>query len=354
MAESEPNIVYFNARVHGMRSHLLERGQIEEMLAQEDLSRMTDTLLESAYHRELAEAMSRYGGADAVEEGVTRNMVHTFQNLIASASGEFAELVSIFMMRWDLDAVKSLLRCRHQNLPEASTVAALIPGPTLTLPVLQDFAKIDEMDVLVRTLASWNPTLCRPLRDALPAYEESKDVRVLEEALDHNYFVANAAELGAREDENAQQLVEEMRAEIDRINLRSVFQAHLAGGNKDEVVDRLLPEGHIKRNKLQAMLEADDVAGAMEHLAATRYQALLEELFAFLQTGRFSPVERFFERIMMTRLQRSSRVNVFGLGVMMNFAWLKFNEVVNLRLIARGLAGHVPPGRVREELFLPA
>jgi vacuolar-type H+-ATPase subunit C/Vma6 len=61
-------------------------------------------------------------------------------------------------------------------------------------------------------------------------------------------------------------------------------------------------------------------------------------------------VERFFERLIMHRLRRLSQVDVFGLGVMMNFTWLKFNEVVNLRLIARGLAGHVPPGRVREEL----
>jgi vacuolar-type H+-ATPase subunit C/Vma6 len=350
MADPEPNIIYFNSRIHGMRSHLFERGQIEEMLSQDDLSRMMDTLLESAYHTELAEATTRFSGADAIEEGVTRNMVHTFQNMIAAASGDFKELVSVFLMRWDLDAVKSLIRCRHHNLPEDATVSALIPGPTLTMPILQDFAKIEDMEGLVKTLAAWNRPLCRPLRDALPAYEEAGDVRVLEEALDQGYFVENVRRYSRSEDENAAQLVEELRSEIDRINLRSVFQCILDKGDKDQTAARLLPEGTVKRNMLQSMLAADDVAGAMEHLAATRYQGLLEELFSFLQTGRFSPVERFFERLIMHRLRRLSQVDVFGLGVMMNFTWLKFNEVVNLRLIARGLAGHVPPGRVREEL----
>lgn len=354
MADAEPTIIYFNARVRGMRSHLIDRSQLEDMLAQDNLSRMTDMLLESAYHTEMAEALTRYSGADAVEDGVTRNMVHTFQNLLAAASGEFKELVTVFLMRWDLDAVKSLLRCRHQELPEGATVSALIPGPTLTFPIAQDFAKIDDMETLVKTLASWNSQLCRPLRDAFPAYQETNDVRVLEEALDRRYFVTNARKFKESDEKNARQLADELRTEIDRINLRSVFQAQLLSANKDEVSARLLPEGFVGRDMLQSMLATDDIAGAMDLLASTRYQGLLEELFALLQTGRFSPVERFFERLLMQRLQRLSRQDVFGLGMMMNFAWLKYNEVVNLRLIARGLAGHVPSGRVREELYFSA
>ena len=45
-----------------------------------------------------------------------------------------------------------------------------------------------------------------------------------------------------------------------------------------------------------------------------------------------------------------ARVDPFGLSIVMEYAWLKYNEMVNLRLVARGLAGHLPKGRVREQL----
>jgi vacuolar-type H+-ATPase subunit C/Vma6 len=89
----------------------------------------------------------------------------------------------------------------------------------------------------------------------------------------------------------------------------------------------------------------------MEQLARTRYARLVEELYQLLQTNRFSPMERFFERLLMRNVRQSARNNVFGIGVMMDFVWLKYNEAINLRLIARGLAGNLPHGRVRDELY---
>ena len=62
-------------------------------------------------------------------------------------------------------------------------------------------------------------------------------------------------------------------------------------------------------------------------------------------------MERFFERILMRNVRQSARNDVFGVGVMMDYVWMKYNEVVNLRLIARGLAGNLPAGRVRDELY---
>ena len=55
---------------------------------------------------------------------------------------------------------------------------------------------------------------------------------------------------------------------------------------------------------------------------------------------------------MMKQIRRLALKSVFGIGVFMDYAWLKYNEAVNLRLIARGVAGHLPAGRVREELYL--
>lgn len=352
MANLDPFILHFNARVHGMKRDLFPTRVVDEFLEQGDITRFIDALLDSAYRTEMAEAMSRYQGADAVEDAVSRNLVATFQLLRSRAQGDFKSLVRIFLARWDLMAVKSLLRCRHHGISDVSAGAGLIPGPELTPPLLADFLGLDSMEVLVRALAGWNRELCGCLVKALPAYLENHDLACLEEALDRAYFTGNAARLRAASDEDSLMLRSELQAEIDRINLRTVFQ-HIEtrgelGGSFEE---RILSQGALPRTLLRQMAAASDPASAMELLARTRYSSLVEELYQLLQTRRFSPMERFFERVIMKNVRHSARNNVFGIGVMMDYAWMKYNEVLNLRLIARGLAGNLPKGRARDEMY---
>ena len=352
MADMDPFVLHFNARVHGMKRDLFGSRAIEEFLDQGDLARFTDALLGSAYRTEVAEALAQQQGADAIANGVSRNLVATFQALLGRAHGEFKELVQTFLARWDLVAVKSLLRCRHHGLPPAGSGGALIPGPRLTPPLIADMGELESMEALVRSLAAWDRDLCGCLIKALPKYQEEGNLAVLEEALDQNYYSGNAARLKSAGDEDSQMLRAQLQAEIDRINLRTVFQ-HI--DNKGELGDsleqRFLGQGTLPKSLLRQMAAASDPASAMELLGRTRYSSLVEELYQLLQTGRFSPMERYFDRVLMKSVRQSARNNVFGIGVMMDFVWMKYNEVINLRLVARGLAGNLPKGRVRDEMY---
>lgn len=351
MSDPNTDIVYFNARISGKKSGLFSKSAVEDFLNQGDLQRMQDVLLESTYRKEMAEALTRHQGPEAIEEALSRNLAETYRGLVKQAQGDFSILIRLFLTRWDLDAVKSLLRCQHHNIDADAALHSLIPGPTMSLPLLHEFVQMDSMQELVQALAAANSMLCGCLRKALSTYEENNDLFVLEEALDRQYFVQTAKVLGESEDPDAAILREQLSAEIDRINIRLLMQAFQDGGDKELAAQRLLPEGTLSLGLLKSMLDATDAAAAMEQLANTRYQALMEELFQFLQTGRFSPIERYFERVLMQRLYRMALQAPFGIGVAMNYVWLKYNEVINLRLIAHGLSGNVPEGRVREELY---
>jgi vacuolar-type H+-ATPase subunit C/Vma6 len=43
--------------------------------------------------------------------------------------------------------------------------------------------------------------------------------------------------------------------------------------------------------------------------------------------------------------------HAMSFAVLMHYAWAKYNEVVNLRLIARGAAARLPLGKIREEMM---
>ena len=70
----------------------------------------------------------------------------------------------------------------------------------------------------------------------------------------------------------------------------------------------------------------------------------------YAQTGLSSRKERAFELSMLEELSRASQQDALSIAVLMRYAWLKYNEVMNIRMIARGTAVHLPKSRIQEEL----
>lgn len=341
---------YINSRVAGMRSLLLKPERMEEFIDIDDVSRFVDALMASPYKDDLAEALTRFSDADAVEEAVSRNLVKAYQKLKSLSGDTMEKLIDAFLLRWDLIAVKSLLRYRHHNIDAETALAELQPGPSLTVPLLRSFAERSSMQELVAALSAWNPALCGSLTRALPAYETEGSVAVFEEALDRTYFVETVQNLGESEDDDTRILRTALRMEIDRINIRMAFQLK-ESVSTEELQQRMLPKGTLRARALQAIVEARDPASAMEILNTTIYKPVQEMLYMFVQSARFSPMDRMFDLILIRQLGRESRNHFLSIAVLMQYAWLKYNEAVNLRLIARGKANRLPRGRVREEMM---
>jgi len=353
MRDPIDHAAYATARVRGMRSELFSREKLDDLLDQEDVGILVEVLLNSPYERHLAEALTRYHGADAVEAAVTADLVESFQRLAQLSQGPRREWVHTFLLRWDLAAVKALLRNGHHGIAVTEPGLGFQPGPTLSLALAREFSAQPSMAALVNRLVFWNPELCRPLLRGLRTFERTGHVGVLEEALDRSYFVRHARLLAPgradeAHDEDRAQLRTVLQMEIDRINVRTLMQLRPPHAEPEATMARLLGEGSISGVLLRKMAEAPDVGHVMELLGPTRYHEVVEGLYQFLQTQRFSPIQRMLDMILLAELRRMARARVLSLAVLMRYAWLKYNEVTNLRLIARGLTRHLPRGRVRE------
>jgi len=349
MTEDRPFPVYFAARVRGQKSRLFHRAQYDEMLEAAEIQTTIDKLLASTYSEDMADALSRMEGADAVEDAVSRNLVRTYQRLFRNISDpEYRKLAEIFVARWDLAAVKTLLRCRHQGIDLSEAPQQLIPGPTLTVALQQDLAALTSMAELIGGLVRWNSDLCAPLQRRLAEYEESNSLAVLEEALDRAYFATNAQNLRYDTSDDVQMLRRILQLEIDRINLRILLTMRHHEGN---LMERVLPHGTLAASTLQRMAEASDAEAAVAALGATSYSDLAEGVYEFVQAGRFSQMERLFDRHIINEIRKYARVHVFSIAVFMEYVWMKYNEVVNMRLVARGEARGLPKQRIREEMI---
>ncbi len=341
---------HLSARVRGVRSTLLSRNDLGALL-ERDPAGMADALLATVYDKEMAESLTRHAGIDAVEDAATRNLINTFARLRSLGRGKLlGTLTRTFLARWDLIAVKSLLRNRHRELDAETGAASLKPGPSMPPALQKDLSAQPTMEALVQGLVAWNATLCRCLAAALPDYAKGRDLRVLEEALDRAYFPGNVLRLSGATDPDSRFLKGLLRLEIDRINLRMLFALRESGANPEDTLQRLLPCGALNPATLRAIATATSPERAVEALERTPYAELSEGLAVLAKTGRFAKFDRQMEQVFLKRLSLAANLNSIGIAVLMRFAWLKYNEAMNIRMIARGQSIRLARARIEEEL----
>lgn len=341
---------YMNARVRGMKSALLSRVELNAFLHQADVGAMTESLLSSPYEVELAESMTRYQGADAIEDATARNLVANFAQLQRVSRGRRADLIQLFLTRWDLATVKSLLRARHHQLDISTAEEMLFPAPGMPIAVLRELAAQDTMEDLIHGLSGWNAALCGKLVKALGKYQEENDLRVLEEVLDRAYFVDNVQRLGTAKDANSRFVLSLLRMEIDRINLRILLAPRPEGTRPEDVLRRVLPQGTLRGPRLREIAASPSPDRVLEQLSGTAYSSFAEGVVSFMESGKFSRLERMFESVILAHLKRVAQQQGLGVAVLMHYAWLKYNEIMNLRMIARGISVGLPQARIEEEI----
>lgn len=359
--EAQYQSTYVSARVRGMKSRLFSRERLEDCLAQSDIRLIIDLLLQSPYAHEMAESLARFSSVDAVEDALSRNLSRTFRHLLRLTKGHLERRTSLFLMHWDLVAVKALIRRRHR--PSASAEEVFTPtGANLSPEQFDRLSKEPTMERLIGQLVAWAPEICSPLLSAFREYRDTEKLAALEEALDHAYYVRLAERFRSSSDPSDQQFARMLSMYIDLINLRTLlrekrryeqgfpegvaYDTHCRGLQR-----RLLPCGTIDGTRLRRLAWTQDVATALELLAPTPYHALIDGLYQFVQSGRFSPLERILHGLIIADLKETARADGTGFAVLMHYCWLKFNEILNLRMIVRGRAAGLPVGRIQEELL---
>ena len=102
---------------------------------------------------------------------------------------------------------------------------------------------------------------------------------------------------------------------------------------------------------MRGIASAPSPERAVTFLENTPYAELTEGIEYYAQTGKFSLLERHFELAFLARLRQGSQQLPLGIAVLMRYAWMKYNEVINLRLIAHGIAFQLPTERVAQEML---
>ena len=361
---------YINARVRAMKSRLLSRETLYELLAARDLTAFSDTLGSTDFGKDLGEALSRaprpalglsgpFGplGLSAVEEGLRRNLCRTSAKLLSFADGRAGELLGVILERWDLENIKAVLRGKHTRLSKSDILSGVVPAGRLDEARLSELAEAEDAKAVADMLATWRSPFARPLTKALSAYAQDNNLANLELALDRFYVSASLETVRGRGkgDRNAALIRGILKGQIDVLNLGTALRLRGEALEEGPLVSYWVPGGEkILERHFLALARAESFIQALA-LVPPALQPL-EKPGGPERPGAGRGDEAAFERALSRafalRCARIYRGDPLAINIPVGYLGMKTLEVANLRLIARGKAFGLSRPELEVELLL--
>ena len=342
---------YVGARIRGMKSRLLQRKELEALGAKLDISSLIDELENTPYRPDLEDASVRHTGLACVEEALRRNLGKTFRLIFSFVKGEDAEtLINIFLNKWDIQNIKTILRGKNiQEVPE-EIAESLAPAGALNDATLTELIKQPDVKAVIDLLATWGIEYARPLTQHLKEYSETRDLVVLEYALDKFYYDhALHAVAGDSYDEGIIRGI--VRTEIDVTNIKNILriirdkieledpQYYFIRGGKELDVD-----------KISALTKTRTMDGVTKQLANTSYDFLARLPDEYIAAEKISPFEKELDKFVLQKALSLFSGDPLSLALVIGYLWAKLNEITNIRIIAMCKTEYVPEKEVMEEL----
>lgn len=341
-----PDFPYINARVRAMRSRLLDPGRLEELLGLPSLDAFIQALGSTPYGRELQEALSRTtDGLRAVDQGLGRNFYLTTAKILSFADGKARQLIELVLMRWDLVNIRLILRAKHTGRHHDEIAANVIPAGRLNEPALKEVAAQPDVAGVVGALGGMDHPLAGSLAEGLADYNKSNDLLSLELRLDRSYavYVLRVASGRGHDEQTVRTLLQD---EIDATNVKTAVKLQSVDSqSRDEKLRFFIPGGRLTES---AFLAVANRSTADQGLLAVRVQGFPVKASA----DDPAAFERELDLAMIQAQVSLYLQDPLGIDIVIAYLAMKYNEVVNLRLIARSKALGIPRDRVRKEMAI--
>jgi V/A-type H+-transporting ATPase subunit C len=342
---------YLNARVKGMKGRLLGRKALDELIMKPDVDSLIAALEETPYREDIEAAGVSSSGVYRIELALRQNFTRTFRKILGLVEGDRAETyMKIFLQKWDVQNVKTILRGKSIHAASEEIFECLLPVGALDEVTLTEMIRQPDVKSVIDLLATWRIEYARPLTKNFNRYQESRDLLVLENALDQSYY-SNALAGLSYFVYNDRIVRDVLALEIDVINIKTVLRLIRDGIGADEA-KRFLIEGgrRLDVDFLLSLVNTKSLEGALKMLEPTRYAFLASVPGDIVKKGKISDLEKLLDRHLILKGISAGRGDPLSIAVPIGFFWAKYNEVTNLRIISRCKTAGMSDDQVKEEL----
>lgn len=344
---------YSNARIRGMRSRMLSRAVLDDLIGAPDINQFIQRLMDTEYAADLDEALIKGRNAGAVDDALKNNMVRIYRKVLGFLNEEAGYVVATLLGRWDVFNLKTIIRGKQMHLSVAEIQEALIPAGQLTAVDLLALCGQDDVRAVVDTAVTWGLPFSQAMREGFSEFARTGELASLELALDRYY-----AEWAHNRLKSKRQSIATSKRilgiQIDITNLVMVMRLQKADTESIDPEQFFLEGGAAIHQPLYVELaKMSDIDEVLDHLRGTPYGHTLDDVAVkFIEENSISVFERALEDYLMRRAVSLGTGDPLGVGVSISYLWAKQNEITNLRIIVKGKAVGMPVERVRRELIL--
>lgn len=343
---------YVNARIKGMKRHLLERSVFETLILKPDVESIIAELGKTAYKEEIEKASVQYSGITCIEVALRRDLATAFRKILQFMKGDETEkYIRILIGRWDVQNIKTILRGKNIHVPSSEIIECLIPAGELDEVTLSELIKQSDIRAVIDLLATWGSDYAKPLTRSYKDFTEKRDLSVLEYALDQ-YYYKNALNAVKGEGYDDRLMREMIMTEIDATNIKNVLRMVRDKISSDEAQGYLIKGGvMLDSERLVSMVKNGTLEGALKLLEPTPYRFLAKLPEDVYKSGKISVFEKELEKYLIKEGIGKFLGDPLSIAIPVAYVWAKFNEVTNIRIIARCKITDVPEKEVRGELI---
>jgi V/A-type H+-transporting ATPase subunit C len=346
---------YTNARMRGMKSRLLDPHTLDNLVLQPDIESLISELQKTTYREDLIEAQGKYSGMSCIDHALRNNFVRTFRKILDFSKEKEAWLyISIFLHRWDVQNIKTILRGKNIHVTNEEIIDCLIPAGELDEVTLTELVRQPDMKAVIDLLATWRIPYATPLTVAFPEFVKTGDLGRLECALDRYYYENALFAVKARSSNNA--IIRNIISlEIDVVNIKTALRM-IRDRVEPEEARKFLLFGGLELDakffdkKLDRFLSLTTIEDALAMLANTRYRFLSGTPESALRAQKISVIEKQLERYLIQQGVRSFMGDPLSVASLIGYFWAKYNEITNIRVISRCKTADFPVENLREEL----
>jgi V/A-type H+-transporting ATPase subunit C len=338
--------------MRGMKSRLLSHRDLDDLILKPDLESLIANLEKGPYREDIIEAKGLSSGILSIESALRQNFIKTFRKIqdFAEQKEEAKEYIAIFLHRWDVQNIKTILRGKNIRVTIEEILDCLVPAGELDDATLKELLKQPDVKAVIDLLATWQIRYANPLTEAFPEFVKSKDLAILECALDR-YYYADALATVKKPSYNNNLIRDLISLEVDVVNARTVLrmvrdhvdpadaQRYLIGGGKE-----------FDEKTLASLLSLSTIKDVVKALAATQYRFLADVPESAIRTQKISVIEKELERFLIKKGVGAFLLDPLSVASVIGYFWAKNNEITNIRIISRCKTADFPVEDLKEEL----
>ena len=151
----ETDAGYANARLRGMRSHLLPREFYERLIEAPDMTQMVKDLMDTVYGPDLEANVVHGFTAAVIDEALKENMVRAYRKVLSFVHPEARKLLSTLLGKWDVFNIKTILRGAHNHVSFDEIKTSFFPAGYMGADELEALLreKLTEREAVTKELA---------------------------------------------------------------------------------------------------------------------------------------------------------------------------------------------------------